>query len=206
MIALSRARHDGPASLLAEIADELRSGAGLLSELLGTAPSERQSHREDLLSLEGRAMDKHLALMTQIRSVFLTPIPREDIYAISSGLNRAMEHLVSVGDLLISRSGLGLPEQAHQQLEILTRQVELTAAALRRLEDLDHLEEYWSQTQRLTKQANRGHREWFTSTDGTLQPGIALQHAEIAAEILAAVHALRDDVATVCGSIVVRES
>ncbi|WP_168198596.1 nuclease PIN [Nesterenkonia sp. NBAIMH1] len=206
MIALNRARHDGPANLLAEIADELQSGTALLAELLGTSASERLSRREGLLSLEGRAMDKHLALMTQIRSVFLTPIPREDVYSISAGLNRAMEHLMAVGDLLITRSGLALPEQAHQQLEVLSREVELTASALRRLDDLDHLEEYWSQTQRLTKQANRGHREWSTSTDGALQPGVALQHAELASEILAAMHALRDDVATVCGSIVVRES
>ncbi|WP_258934520.1 hypothetical protein [Nesterenkonia pannonica] len=42
-------------------------------------------------------MDKHLALMTQIRSVFLTPIPREDVYSISAYLNRAMEHLMAVG-------------------------------------------------------------------------------------------------------------
>lgn len=205
MIALNRQRRHNQANLLTDIAQEVRSGVGLLGQLLGVSATERASQRQKLLGLEGRVMDLHFNLMTQIRSVFLTPLPREDIYAISQQMNRTMEYVVGAGDLLLQRTTLQLPAQAAEMVESLGRQTELTDIAMRRLDDFDHLEGYWKQLQRLTKQANRTHREWVTSADSAFQPNIALQQSQLADQILAAVHAQRG-VATICGSIMVRES
>ncbi|GAA4827437.1 hypothetical protein GCM10023354_01500 [Garicola koreensis] len=177
----------------------------LLSQLLGTPAGKRTAHREDLLGLEGRAMDLHFTLMTHIRSVFLTPLPREDIYALSQQLNRTMEHVVASGDLILTRDTLRLPPASQNQVETLQRQVELTGAAMSRLEDFDFLEDYWAKMQRLAKQANRTHREWITATDSSFQPNIAMQQSELSGEVLRAVHAQRE-VAVICGSIIVRES
>jgi uncharacterized protein len=204
MKALNRQRRHQSAELLIAITGELRSGLGLLAQLLGTPAGELASHREKLLGLEGRAMDLHFNLMTHIRSVFLTPLPRQDIFAISQQLNRTMEHVVAAGDLILRRRSLELPTEAAEMLESLTRQAELTSEAMGRLEDFDHLEEYWMQLQRLSKQANRRHRDWVTSTDSAFQPNIAQQQAQLADQILAAVHSLRQ-VAAICGSIIVRE-
>lgn len=205
MIALKRQRQHSEANLLPDIAREVRSGVGLLSQLLGSPAGERAAHREELLGLEGRVMDLHFNLMTQIRSVFLTPLPRQDIYAISQQMNRTMEHVVGAGDLLLRRRSLQLPPEAADMVESLSRQVELTDVAMRRLDNFDHLEGYWAQLQRLSKQANRTHREWVTSTDSAFQPNIALQQTQLADQILAAVQSQRK-VATICGSIIVRES
>lgn len=205
MIALNRQRQRSETNLLTNIAREVRSGAELLGQLLGASAAERDSHREKLLGLEGRVMDLHFNLMTQIRSVFLTPLPRQDIYSISQQLNRTMEHVVGTGDLLLRRTSLQLPAEAAEMLESLSRQAELTDLAMRRLDDFDHLEGYWLQLQRLTKQANRTHRNWVTSTDSAFQPNIALQQVQLADQILAAVHSQRR-VAVICGSIIVRES
>lgn len=205
MIALNRQRRHQSAVLLTEIAREVRSGVSVLAQLLGTPAGERAHHREELLGLEGRAMDLHFNLMTHIRSVFLTPLPREDIYSISQQLNRTVEHVVSAGDLILRRKSLELPGEAAEMIETLSRITELTDAAMGRLDDFDHLEEYWAQVQRLAKQANRTHREWVTSTDSAFQPNIAQQQAQLADQVLAAVHAQRN-VAVTCGSIIVRES
>lgn len=205
MIALNRQRQRSETNLLTNIAREVRSGAELLGQLLGASAAERDSHREKLLGLEGRVMDLHFNLMTQIRSVFLTPLPRQDIYSLSQQLNRTMEHVVGTGDLLLRRTSLQLPAEAAEMLESLSRQAELTDLAMRRLDDFDHLEGYWLQLQRLTKQANRTHRNWVTSTDSAFQPNIALQQVQLADQILAAVHSQRR-VAVICGSIIVRES
>ncbi|GAA1803156.1 DUF47 domain-containing protein [Nesterenkonia flava] len=205
MIALKSQRQLKTTGLLAEIARRVADGVGLLSQLLGTPSSERAAQREELLSLEGQVMDLHFNLMTQIRSVFLTPLPREDIYMLSQQLNRVMEHVTAAGDLIITRKNLQLPSSCASQVETLSRQAELTVAAMSVLDDFDHLEEYWVQVQRLAKQANRTHRDWVTSTDTAFQPNIALQQTEIAEQILAAVHAQRS-VAVTCGAIIVRES
>lgn len=191
--------------LLASIAREVRSGVQLISQLLGSPSDERSALREQLLGLEGRAVDLHFNLMTHIRSVFVTPLPRQDIYALSQQLNRTMEHVVAAGDLILARPNLVLPTQSADQLETLSRQLDLTVAAMSRLEDLDLLEDYWIQMQRLTKQANRTHRAWLTSTDNAFQPNIALQQAQIADALLAAVQDQRA-VAVTAGSIIVRES
>ena len=198
-------RHAQSTDLLTNSAQEVRAGVGLLAQLLGAEAGERTSHREELLGLEGRVLDLHFTLMTHIRSVFLTPLPREDIYALSQQLNRTVEHVVAAGDLILARQNLVLPEASFDQLETLHRQVELTAAAMGRLEDFDYLENYWEMMQRLAKQANRTHRAWLTATDSTFQPNIALQQSELSGEILRAVHAQRE-IAVICGSIIVRES
>lgn len=205
MIARRGQRHSQTVELLTDLGREVRTATNLLSQLLGMPARDRRPLREELIGLEGAAMDLHFNLMTHIRSVFLTPLPREDIYALSRLLNRALEHVVAAGDLIIARENLTLPRQSSDQLEILGRQADLTVDALARLEDFDFLEEYWIQVQRLTKQANRTHREWITSTDSAFQPNIALQQAQIATAMLQAVESLRK-VSTTAGSIIVRES
>lgn len=198
-------RHARTTELLTTSAHEVRSGVELLAQLLGTPSGLRTAHREQLLGLEGRVMDLHFNLMTQIRSVFLTPLPREDIYALSQQLNRTVEHVVAAGDLILARQNLKLPQASRNQLETLQRMVELTEATMGQLEDFDHLEGYWAKMQRLAKQANRTHRDWITDTDSNFQPNIALQQSELSGEILRAVHAQRE-IAAICGSIIVRES
>ncbi|MDZ5078165.1 nuclease PIN [Nesterenkonia sp. HG001] len=205
MIARRGQRHSQAVELLTDIGREVRTGVNLLSQLLGMPAADRRPLRDELIGLEGTAMDLHFNLMTHIRSVFLTPLPREDIYALSRLLNRTLEHVVAAGDLIIARESLTLPRQSSDQLETLGRQVDLTVDALARLDDFDHLEEYWIQIQRLTKQANRTHREWLTSSDSAFQPNIALQQAQIATAMLQAVESLRK-VSTTAGSIMVRES
>ncbi|GAB3190257.1 DUF47 domain-containing protein [Nesterenkonia suensis] len=205
MITRRGQRHSQAVELLTGIGREVRTGVHLLSQLLGMPPEDRRPLREELIGLEGTAMDLHFNLLTHIRSVFLTPLPREDIYALSRLLNRTLEHVVAAGDLIIARENLVLPRQSSDQLETMGRQVDLTIDALARLDDFDHLEEYWIQIQRLTKQANRTHREWLTSSDSAFQPNIALQQAQIATAMLQAVESLRK-VSTTAGSIIVRES
>ena len=193
------------AELLTNTAREVRSGVQLLAQLLGLPEAEREALREELLTLEGNAMNLHFNVMTHMRSVFLTPLPRQDIYSLSQQLNRTMEHVVAAGDFLVSRNRLKLSPQSSEQVETLTRQVDLTIGALSRLDDFDQLEDFWIQMQRLAKQANRTHREWIISTDGAFQPNIALQQTQVAEALLSAVEAQRT-VAITAGSIIVRES
>ncbi|HIX00388.1 MAG TPA: hypothetical protein H9871_09610 [Candidatus Nesterenkonia stercoripullorum] len=198
-------RHSAAAGHLREISQQLRTGVSLLSQLLGTPEKSGQDIGEELQALDVSTMNLHFALMTHIRSVFLTPLPREDIYMMSQQLNRTMEHIVAAGDLLIARNHLKLPTYSWTIVETLSRQIDLTMEALSRLDELDHLEEYWIQVQRLAKQANHAYRDWLTSTDDSFQPNIALQQTHVAQAMLAAVEAQRT-LAITAGAILVRES
>ncbi len=205
MITRLGARRSETVQLLTSIAQEVGSGVDLLGQLLGTPTGQRQQLQNELISLEGSALDLHFRLLTTIRSVFLTPLPREDIYALSHQLNRTLEHVVAAGDLFASRGRLTLPRHSADLLETLGMQSDLTVSSLAHLEDIDNLEEYTLQINRLTKQAHRTYRRWVTSTDGAFQPNIAMQQEQIATAMLEAVESLRE-VATIVGSIIVRES
>lgn len=198
-------RRSETVQLLASIAQELRSGVDLLGQLLGTPTGQRRQIQDQLNQLEGSALDLHFHLLTNIRTVFLTPLPREDIHALSQRLNRVLEHVVAAGDLIVARDRLALPRHSADMLETLGMQADLTVSALARLEDMTNLEDYTIQINRLTKQAQRTYRRWLTSTDGAFQPNIAMQQEQIATVMMHAVEAMRE-VSTVAGSIIVRES
>lgn len=205
MITRLGARRSETVELLASIAQEVSSGVDLLGQLLGTPTGQRQQLQQELNTLEGAALDHHFRLLTNIRTVFLTPLPREDIHALSQQLNRTLEHVVAAGDLIVARGRLSLPRHSADLLETLGMQTDLTVSALARIEDIGNLEEYTIRINRLTKQANRTYRRWVTSTDGAFQPNIAMQQEQIATAMLQAVESLRE-VATIVGSIIVRES
>src|SRR3954451_17057627 len=82
------------------------------------------------------------------------------MYALSRYLNEALEKLDAAAELVSLYKLERLPKRAADQLEIISRQAELTVDAMRRLNNLDDLEDYWIEILRLAKRAVRTHRVW----------------------------------------------
>ena len=109
---------------------------------------------------EAKSAELHFALLTHMRTSFVNPLPREDMYALSRYLNEAMEKLDAAAELVSLYKLDRLPKRAADQLEIISRQAELTVEAMRQLNNLDDLEDYWIEILRLAKRAERTHRVW----------------------------------------------
>jgi uncharacterized protein len=143
--------------LFTESAQHLVVGAGLLAEML----SETAVHTEvaaRMRQAEHEADETTHALFKRVNSTFVTPFDREDIYRLGSGLDDVMDMMDEVVDLILLYEVKELPPELSQQVEVLQRCAELTAAAMPGLQTPSKLEEYWIEINRLENTGDKNHR------------------------------------------------
>ena len=192
-------------NLLAQLASQIVLATGTLSEILGAPASENARLVEDMHNHEAKSAELHFALLTHMRTSFVNPLPREDMYALSRYLNEAMEKLDAAADMVSLYKLDRLPKRAADQLEIISRQAELTVDAMRRLDNLDDLEDYWIEVLRLSKRAERSHRVWVADMLNEMKSTRYARTRDIAEQLVDVARDLRK-VATQVGSIIVKES
>jgi uncharacterized protein Yka (UPF0111/DUF47 family) len=192
-------------NLLAQLASQIVLATGTLSEILGAPASENARLVEDMHNHEAKSAELHFALLTHMRTSFVNPLPREDMYALSRYLNEAMEKLDAAADMVSLYKLDRLPKRAADQLEIISRQAELTVDAMRRLDNLDDLEDYWIEVLRLSKRAERSHRVWVADMLNEMKSTRYARTRDIAEQLVDVSRDLRK-VATQVGSIIVKES
>jgi uncharacterized protein Yka (UPF0111/DUF47 family) len=176
-----------------------------MSEILGAPASENERLVEDMHNHEAKCAELHFALLTHMRTTFVSPLPREDMYALSRYLNEAMEKLDAAAELVSLYQLDRLPKRAADQLEIISRQAELTVDAMRNLDNLDDLEDYWIEILRLSKRAERSHRVWVADMLNEMKPARFARTRDIADELVGVTRDMRR-IATQVGSIIVKES
>ncbi|MDZ4092708.1 MAG: nuclease PIN [Arthrobacter sp.] len=192
-------------NLLAQLASQIVLATGTLSEILGAPASENARLVEDMHNHEAKSAELHFALLTHMRTSFVSPLPREDMYALSRYLNEAMEKLDAAADMVSLYKLDRLPKRAADQLEIISRQAELTVDAMRRLDNLDDLEDYWIEVLRLSKRAERSHRVWVADMLNEMKSARYARTRDIAEQLVDVTRDLRK-IATQVGSIIVKES
>lgn len=191
--------------LLSQMARQIVLGAGTLSEILGAPASEHARLVEDMHNHEAKSAELHFALLTHMRTSFLNPLPREDMYTLSRFLNEAMEKLDAAAELVSLYKLDRLPKRAADQLEIISRQAELTVEAMRQLNNLDDLEDYWIEILRLAKRAERTHRVWVADMLHEMKAMQYARNRDVANQLVEVTKDMRR-IATQVGSIIVKES
>ena len=192
-------------NLLAQLARQIVLATGTLSEILGAPATENERLVEDMHNHEAKCAELHFALLTHMRTTFVSPLPREDMYALSRYLNEAMEKLDAAAELVSLYKLDRLPKRAADQLEIISRQAELTVDAMRNLDNLDDLEDYWIEILRLAKRAERSHRVWVADMLNEMKAARYARTRDIADELVGVTRDMRR-IATQVGSIIVKES
>lgn len=190
--------------LLRELATEVHQCVGILSEMLGT-DEDRQLHLDALNASEVKTTDLHYAVLTHLRTSYVNPLPREDIYTFSRLLHEAVEQLSGAGDLIAHLGSRQLSNRAAEQLELIGRQAELTTEALGKLQRMDDLEDLWLELVRISKRAHRTHRTWVGEIGELSKAGTIIRHRSVAEQFLASAQSLRA-VADHLGRVLVKES
>ena len=146
------------------------------------------------------------ALIRRVNSTFVTPFDREDIYALASGLDDVMDEMDEVVDLILLYEVKAMPAELSQQVEVLQRCAELTAAAMPNLQSMQSLEEYWIEINRLENAGDRNHRRILANLfSGEYKTIEVLKLKDIVEALEGAVDAF-EKVANIVEQIAVKES
>jgi len=143
--------------LFTESAQHLVVGAGLLAEML-TDSAAHEDVAARMRLAEHNADETTHALFKRVNTTFVTPFDREDIYRLGSGLDDVMDMMDEVVDLILLYEVKVLPPELSQQVEVIQRCAELTAAAMPGLQTPQNLEEYWIEINRLENAGDKYHR------------------------------------------------
>ena len=144
--------------LFRESSEHLVVGAALLAEMLAAEGVDREDVARRMREAEHAADETTHAIVKRVNSTFVTPFDREDIYSLASGLDDVMDMMDEAVDLILLYEVKSLPAELSNQVEVIQRCAELTAAAMPNLRSMKSLEEYWIEINRLENAGDQNHR------------------------------------------------
>lgn len=191
--------------LFTEAANHLVHGAALLAEMLGDG-SDRAGIADQMRDAEHAADETTHAIIRRVNSTFVTPFDREDIYALASRLDDVMDFMEEAVDLVLLYEVVKLPKELADQVEVIQRCAELTAASMPRLRAMSDLEEYWIEINRLENVGDQSYRRILAKLFSGKYPALeVLKLKDIVDSLEDAIDAF-EKVANIVEQIVVKES
>jgi predicted phosphate transport protein (TIGR00153 family) len=191
--------------MFAEAARHLVDGAALLAEML-SEDSDRETIAQRMRDAEHAADETTHGIIRRVNSTFVTPFDREDIYALASGLDDVMDFMEEAVDLVLLYEVSTLPSELANQVEVLQRCAELTAASMPRLRTMSDLEEYWIEINRLENLGDKSYRRILAKLfSGKYEALEVMKLKDVVDSLEAAIDAF-ERVANIVEQLVVKES
>lgn len=193
------------AAQVRSLAKLLVESVDLITQMFGASPETGTELDAKLDNLNARASRNTSTMLTALRSSYLTPLPREDLYLLGTWINRAVEAVTITGTIIHATRQYRLPARAGDVLEILIRQADLVLDAAEQLDQVDDLESTWMHLERLTHQAQRALVTWRLTDADELLARHYYRQQEVARSLESTFMTIRE-FCTQLGRILVRDS
>ncbi|MEO4038212.1 MULTISPECIES: hypothetical protein [Micrococcus] len=190
---------------MADLTLALGKAVQTVAQVPGAKGEELDRMERGLMELDASSSASLMAFLTALRSAYVTPLPRQDLYLLAGGVHTAIQRVVGAG-LLIQRAGLDeLPPHALDVLETVGRHSDLLRRATGELRDLDALEDTWMQLLRASRRTDRIMVSWLADLGRDLLQRDFHRQREVAWALQSALETLAR-VNTDLGVVLVRES
>src|SRR5918998_6563519 len=191
--------------LFEESANNVLRAAELLDEMLRSYPEQAQLARAILLcEQEGDRITYDI--IQRLNATFVTPIDREDILELASGLDDIVDLTEEVADYLGLYKIEAPMEQAQRLAHILTQACRHIAAAVPRMRGFKDVSHYTGEIHRLETDGDRVTREAVASLfDNGIDPMIVIRWKDIFERLEQAIDAT-EHIANILEGITIKNS
>ncbi|MBV9212514.1 MAG: DUF47 domain-containing protein [Actinobacteria bacterium] len=166
--------------LFEEAGGNIVRAADLLDQLLRAFPDRREELTREILICEQEGDRITHDIIRRLNETFVTPIDREDIYALASGLDDIVDYTEEAADYLGLYKIEAPMEQAQQLAHVLLQATRLIAEAMPRLRNFDDLSHYTVEINRLENDGDRITREAMASLfDNGIDPMVVIRWKDI---------------------------
>jgi predicted phosphate transport protein (TIGR00153 family) len=191
--------------LFEEAGGNILRAADLLDQMLRSYPEQAELARDILICEQAGDRITH-DIIRRLNETFVTPIDREDIYALASKLDDIVDYIEEVADYLGLYKVEAPMDQALQMAEVLHQSCRLVAEAMPRLRGFQDLSHYTVEINRLENDGDRIVREAIASlfNDG-IDPMVVIRWKDIFERLEAAIDAT-EQVAFILESIALKNA
>jgi predicted phosphate transport protein (TIGR00153 family) len=198
-------REQGFYDLFEKAAANLADGARLLLKLFTDYQDPEAAHA-DINQREHEGDEITHEVMRALNTTFVTPFDREDIYALTSGIDDILDLIEAVSDLLVLHSIEQPLDEMRQQADVLLRACEQVFEATVRLRGFAGLERYWVEINRLENEGDRIYRKTVAHLfSGDFKAMDVLKWKDLVDQLEAAIDKC-EDVANTMESIVLKHA
>ena len=191
--------------LFEEAAGNIVRAAGLLDRMMSSYP-ERSGLARDILICEQEGDRITHDIIQRLNQTFVTPIDREDIYELASGLDDIVDFTEEVADYMGLYKIEAPMEQAQRQAHILLQSSRQIAEAMPRMRTFHDISHYTVEINRLENDGDRVTREAIASLfDTGIDPMVVIRWKDIFERLEAAIDAT-EKVANILEGIVIKNS
>jgi uncharacterized protein len=191
--------------LFEEAGGNILRAARLLEELLKDFPERNELARDILICEQDGDRITH-DIIQRLNQTFVTPIDREDVYALASALDDVVDYTEEVADYLGLYKIEAPMEQAQALAHVLHAAARQIAEAMPRLRGFKDISHYTVEINRLENDGDRITREAIASLfDNGIDPMVVIRWKDIFERLEEAIDAT-EHVANILEGIVIKNS
>ncbi len=191
--------------LFEEAGQNILRAADLLDQMLRGYP-ENSGLARDILICEQQGDRITHDIIRRLNETFVTPIDREDIHELASGLDDIVDYIEEVADYLGLYKIEAPMEQSQRQAHILLQAARAVAECLPRLRGFQDISHYTVEINRLENDGDRIVREAIASLfDNGIDPMVVIRWKDIFERLENAIDAT-EHAANIIEGIVIKNS